>query len=719
MKIQLSAIAFATAFSLHAQTDSIRNIQAVEVQIKSKKSLPLAGFLPEVNGLFLAGGRKTSLIRPDNRFADLTSNQSRQLFAKVAGISIWENDGSGVQTSIASRGLSPNRSWEFNVRQDGADISSDPFGYPEAYYTPPPEAIEKIELTRGAASLAFGPQFGGALNYCLKKARAGAPLRFSSTQTLGSFGTFNSFQSFSGSAGKFFWTTWLHHRNARGWRENSRYFTRSGFLSLGYAFRQNLMLEINTTISNMEGQQPGGIADSNLRINASASRRPRNWLATPWNLASISLRHEVTENWKYEVLLFGNLSERNSVGFVNPLTIADTINASTNAYNPRQLDRDYYQSLGMEFRHLIHWGFGGKTHVLSAGIRAFSGSTRRKQLGTGTSGSDYDLSLNSDYRRNLHYLTTNFALYAEQLFRVSNQFSISPGFRLEQIGNQRSGRFGTLAESQMPAESLNRFLFLPGITASWKMLPALELYGNYSGAYRPVTYAEQTPLATTESVDPALKDSKGYNAEIGMRGSAAFFNYDLTAFFLSVQNRIGLLGNVRTNIGDSESKGLEAFAEFCPLRLSGTRNSNAPDFSVFVTATWMKAMYKSWKDDSPGKNLSGKKVEYAPDLSLRSGLQFSYRRFSFSGTWNFQTAVYADALNTETPSANAQAGKLPAFQLFDASATLNLFANHQLKLGVNNLLDARYATRRAGGYPGPGLLPGQARNFYASFSVNF
>jgi Fe(3+) dicitrate transport protein len=112
-------------------------------------------------------------------------------------------------------------------------------------------------------------------------------------------------------------------------------------------------------------------------------------------------------------------------------------------------------------------------------------------------------------------------------------------------------------------------------------------------------------------------------------------------------------------------------------------------------------------------------VEYAPDLSLRSGLQFSYRRFSFSAIWNYQTEVYADALNTESPTANAQAGKLPAFQLFDASATLNLFANHQLKLGVNNLLDERYATRRAGGYPGPGLLPGQARNFYASFSVNF
>ncbi|MBK7683159.1 MAG: hypothetical protein IPJ26_12180, partial [Bacteroidetes bacterium] len=42
--------------------------------------------------------------------ADLSTNTSRQVFGKVPGMSIWENDGSGIQTSVATRGLSPNRS---------------------------------------------------------------------------------------------------------------------------------------------------------------------------------------------------------------------------------------------------------------------------------------------------------------------------------------------------------------------------------------------------------------------------------------------------------------------------------------------------------------------------------------------------------------------------------------------------------------------------------
>jgi Fe(3+) dicitrate transport protein len=59
----------------------------------------------------------------------------------------------------------------FTKRNDKTDndISSDVFGYPEAYYNPPLEAVETIELIRGGASLQFGPQFGGMLNYVLKK----------------------------------------------------------------------------------------------------------------------------------------------------------------------------------------------------------------------------------------------------------------------------------------------------------------------------------------------------------------------------------------------------------------------------------------------------------------------------------------------------------------------------------------------------------------------
>jgi Fe(3+) dicitrate transport protein len=40
-----------------------------------------------------------------------------------------------------------------------------------------------------------------------------------------------------------------------------------------------------------------------------------------------------------------------------------------------------------------------------------------------------------------------------------------------------------------------------------------------------------------------------------------------------------------------------------------------------------------------------------------------------------------------------------------------------LETGVNNLLNEMYFTRRAAGYPGPGILPSDGRNFYVTLQA--
>lgn len=41
-----------------------------------------------------------------------------------------------------------------------------------------------------------------------------------------------------------------------------------------------------------------------------------------------------------------------------------------------------------------------------------------------------------------------------------------------------------------------------------------------------------------------------------------------------------------------------------------------------------------------------------------------------------------------------------------------------LKSSINNITDEKYATRRATGYPVPGLLPGNGRTFSLTLGVN-
>jgi Fe(3+) dicitrate transport protein len=81
--------------------------------------------------------------------------------------------------------------------------------------------------------------------------------------------------------------------------------------------------------------------------------------------------------------------------------------------------------------------------------------------------------------------------------------------------------------------------------------------------------------------------------------------------------------------------------------------------------------------------------------------------------------AYADALNTEIANPAATVGVIPAYQVQDLSASWRVWKQHSLKAGVNNLTNEHYFTRRAGGYPGPGIMPADGRTFYATLALKF
>ena len=103
-----------------------------------------------------------------------------------ACLNIFDNGDAGLQLNVGGRGLDPNRTAHFNTRQNGYDISADPLGYPESYYTPPAEALSQIQIVRGAASLQYGPQFGGLVNFVFNPPNKEKNLELVSRQTAGS-----------------------------------------------------------------------------------------------------------------------------------------------------------------------------------------------------------------------------------------------------------------------------------------------------------------------------------------------------------------------------------------------------------------------------------------------------------------------------------------------------------------------------------------------------
>jgi Fe(3+) dicitrate transport protein len=687
--------------------------------------------LPTIQGTEIFSGKKNEVISISSSTADLSTNNSRQLFGKVPGLSIWENDGSGIQTGIATRGLSPNRSWEFNVRQNGYDISSEVFGYPEAYYAPPTEALDRIEIVRGAGALQYGPQFGGLLNYITKKHLGNKPLSIESFQTIGSYGLINSFNAFGGKVKKFSYYAYLHHRSAEGWRKNSNYRTQTGSISLTYDISKKWQITGEYTRMNNKSQQSGGLSDAEFQIDARQSHRERNWFSTPWNSGALQVNFTPNENTRFNLRLFGVVAERNSVGFTRPVTIADTINTTIGSYNPRQIDRDTYRNFGAELRGIREYKFLKHKSALSGGVRAYTGQTIREQQGIGTTGLDYSMNVAAqqngfDYGRSLTFETQNMAAFIENMFQITNKLAITPGVRYEFIRALASGYINTSSSGSINDQQRDRNVLLFGIGTEFTTSTTSNIYFNFSQGFRPVLFSELTPSATIDVIDPSIQDASGSNADLGFRGSLFqnILKFDVGVFRLFYDNRIGTISvdnaPFRTNIGASLSQGVESYVELDLMRLLFP--SLKMNLSIFGNYAFVDARYTRWDNpalvNDPLLTIKGKRVENAPKHILRSGVTFKYKGFASTLQYNYVGNVFTDATNTVEPNVTSTTGQLPAYSLLDLNIAYQLKELYQFRAGVNNLTNTTYTTRRAGGYPGPGIIPGTGRTFYISIGFS-
>ena len=681
--------------------------------------------LPEVVGTSIYAGKKNTLIVLDNVQGNVVTNTMRQVLAKVPGIHVWESDPSGIQIGIAARGLSPNRSWEFNVRQNGYDIAADPFGYPEAYYNPQLQAVQRIEIIRGAGSLQYGPQFGGMVNYILRNgSEFTRPFEAETQQTVGSNGLFNSYNAVGGNSEKLHYYAFFDHRNGNGWRSNSQYLTNAGFGTVTYRFTPNFSLTAEVMHSHIRSQQPGGLTDAQLKEDAQQSFRSRNWFDITWTTPALTANYTINEKTRWNTKLFATIGDRASVGYLQAITLKDSINPATGTYNNRVVNIDQYRNYGLESRIITDYNLGSLRNTLSGGIRLYSGSTYRRAEGTGTTGTDYDVTVVGDYARDVTFKSRNGAAFMESIFRISDKFLVIPGVRYEWLEGNATGRNGfDSAHNEILLQNItrSRSFLLGGVGAEYHVTPSTEVYANITQAYRPIQFANLQAPPTTDVVDPDLKDAKGYNMDLGYRGKVQnFLQFDVSAFYLQYNNRVGTITpegatyRLITNVGASTSKGVESYVEFNPVRAFST--NTIWDVLLFGSYGYTNAKYSGDHKDAHTK---GKKVENAPEHIFRGGISAGYKNAWLTAQVSRVSETFSDANNTVEPTANAQNGLIPAYTVTDLTASYKFSKTFNLKAGINNFFDAGYFTRRAGGYPGPGALAADGRTLFVSFGAKF
>ncbi|QEC68374.1 TonB-dependent receptor [Panacibacter ginsenosidivorans] len=683
-------------------------------------------FLSDVNGVQIFAGKKTNTVQLNPNGYNLAQNVARNSFAQIPGLTMWDMDGAGTQLNIGSRGTDSHRSIEMNMRQNGYCTNSDIFGYPENHYTVPLQAVQEVQLVRGSAALQYGPQFGGMMNFVMRKGDSTKPFEIQSEQTTGSNNLFNSYNAIGGTKGKLNYYAYFDYRHGDGWRDNAKFNYHAYYINLDYHFNSKASLAFQFSRMDYVQQIAGGLTDAQFAADPKQSERSRNFFQPVINIPALLFRYKLNEATSLEITSHGLFGERNSVQFINTANIADTFNLALNSYNPRQVDRDYYSAFTTEARILHQYKLGNVKSTLAAGLRYFTELTKRKQKGVGTTGSDFDLSLANDYGINLRLTTHNYAAFAENIFQLTPKFSVTPGIRYEIIKTDLDGVINNAADAVAYKSKRNFPLFGAGV--QYQATPLTQLYGNISQAYRPYLYANVTPADRIDKIDPSLKDSKGYDIDLGYRGRVKnIFRFDVNAFYLFYGDRVGLITQqdnagdnflFTTNIGNSVSKGVEAYVELSLLRLVNARN-NKTDLRLFNSLAYTHATYTSGVINKSGVNTSvaGNYVENIPAWNNKCGIDFRVKNISTSLQYSYTSKTYNDAFNTEY-SSNGVLGAIPAYHVWDWNFGWQFAKAFRFSGGVNNLANAHYFNRRITFYPGPGILPADGRTFYIGLGMN-
>ena len=676
-----------------------------------------------VQGTYIFSGKKSESIDLTQIPADIANKTGRHIFAKVPGVFVYDMDGAGNQVNVAARGLDPHRGWEFNIRKDGIITNSDMYGYPASHYSMPLESIAKIELVRGTGSLQYGAQFGGMLNYTTKQGDTTRPISFESINTVGTFNLLNTYNAIGGKLGKLKYYAYFNKKSRDGYRDHEHTNSEGQAIILTYEPTTRFSIRAEWTRSKYLYRIPGPLTDSMFLADPTQATRSRNYFSPDIHVPSITMNWRVGPHTRLQLVTSAVLGARNSVQFDKLANVQDTINAATLQYNNRQVDIDRFNSYTAEMRLLQDYMLGSLSSTVAAGIQYMNNDLHRTQLGKGTTGSDYDLTLvEPGWGRDVHLKTKNIALFAENKFQLLKNLSVDVGARIESGGTDMSGTIVYYPDNELPV-SIDHEFSLFGANFSYKPKSNMELYGGISQAYRPMLFKDLIPGSLYEKVDPGIKNAEGYNAELGWRGSWKFLRWDVNGFILEYKDRFGTLaetddaGNFytyRTNIGNSFTKGAEIFIQ------ADWFLANKFGLSIFTSTSLLDARYTNAvvKSGSENINIDGNKVETAPGIITRSGASIRFKKLSFSVLYSYTASSFADPLNTVEPNkATGAVGLVPSYNIVDINSSVRISRNLEARINVNNIFDRQYFTKRPSFYPGPGVWSSDGRNGSATIIV--
>ena len=671
-------------------------------------------FLPDVDRERIFAGKRASVIDLE-AVPQVQANNYRQALALTPGLLFAEETTPLV--SLGYRGIGdPNRAQFLQVLKDGIPIHADPFGYPEAYFTPPLEGVDHLEFIRGGGALMYGPQPAGALNYVTRQPSLDRAFRGRTQHIFGSDNLYSTYTAVDGTSGRLGYLGYFNHRQSDGFRAaNSDYQIDGGHFKWVLDGAKESRWTLGLDAYEESHGEPGGLSLGtgplavNYREDRSQSSKQYDRFQMRRYIPSVEYQLDFDERTFLSLKSWGGYYDRWSKrqrggGF--------GVQPSGGAAASNDIERQEFYSFGIEPRLRHDWEALSETHSLAAGVQLYRMNSPRTDSRGSSAWADEGLVFKDSQRDVL-----SGALFLENKFTMG-RWSITPGFRLETINQDLSLQNYSLATGEVSTKGTkDRTDLQPllGVGVAYEVRPQVQFYGNVSQSYRTAIFGEALIVPTSGTVlEGDIKPIKGLTYEVGFRGNPkTWITWDSSLFRVDLDNKFGgtvTSGNVTTlkNVGRTVNQGWDGAVQVDVVGVSDAlRGTDAVghwgSFSLFGNVTLLDATLRGGTSD-------GKVPQYAPSHLVRSGVIYRWQdrvKVAFLGTF------MADHFATDDENPERL---IPAYSTWDLTAEIVLWRDRaRFMAGINNIFDELYYAR----VRGDGIDPAYGRNYYAGFSLEF
>jgi Fe(3+) dicitrate transport protein len=661
-----------------------------------------------------------------------------EVFRRVPGLNVVDEEGAGLRVNIGIRGLDPDRSRSILMMEDGIPVALNPYGEPEMYYTPAMDRMSGVEVLKGSGQILYGPQtIGGVINYITADPPEEEQIRF---RVQGGNG---GFLSALGSYGNTFNNTGVQvtflrkQADAMGptnFRVND--FTAKIKTALSEKSTLGVKLGVYNEVSNSTyvgitqrmydiGGDDFAVLMPNDELDVSRylmSFNHQTQLSRKLSLQSTLFAYTTTRNWRRQDYAYNTFSNGNPnpppADWTGVVWGDESVPGGAIYLRNRTGNRDrQFEVFGWEQK--VNYGFklGSLENTLTAGYRYMYERAYEQRI-NGSSATALSGALVSDEVRTGNAI----ALYVLDKIALSSKVDISPGVRAEFYDYQREILREASADTYRTAENSISEL-IPGVGLNYRPNARLNLFYGIHRGYAPPRVKDAIDFSQSNPV-LELEAETSWNMELGVRTNLVnglfaeftWFHMDFDNQIIPSSQSIGGNGFGVTNAGRTLHQGLEAAIVMNSQELWKTGWL----VNLDINSTFTNAIYNADRlivNNGEQINVRGNQLPFAPRFTLSTALTVeSTFGTGLRLTYTYVGDQYTDELNTITPSNNGRIGLMPSYQLLDGTLYHRIPRwNAQFNLSVKNLTDERYiASRRP-----EGIRVGLPRFITAGFEIKF